>query len=137
MKTVEQLIQAVKKEINEVTVHGLFDAIKSNDTILIDVREPDEFKAGAIAQAINYPRGVLEMRIHQHPLIRNIPDAVHALQQLKNQAVYLICGTSGLSALASYSLQMMGFTQVVSVQGGYQAWIEQGYPVKKPNEHIT
>lgn len=137
MKTVEQLIQAVKNEINEVTVHVLFEAIKSNGTILIDVREPDEFEAGAIAQAINYPRGVLEMRIHQHPFVSHIPDALHALQQLKNQTIYLICGTSGRSALASYSLQKMGFTQVVSIQGGYQAWIEHGYPVKKLNKHIV
>ena len=77
------------------------------------------------------PRGVLEMRIHQHPLASHHCDALQALEHLKDQTIYLICGTGGRSALAADTLQNMGFTQVKSVQGGYQAWLEQGYPVEK------
>ena len=131
MKTAEQLILTAKSRIQQVRVHDLFDAMKNNKTILIDVREPEEFQASAIDHTVNYPRGVLEMRIHQHPLASHHCDSVQALEHLKDQPIYLICGTGGRSALATDTLQNMGFTQVKSVQGGYQAWVEQGYPVEK------
>ena len=131
MKTAEQLILTAKSRIQEVSVHDLFDAMKNHKTILIDVREPEEFQASAIDHAVNYPRGVLEMRIHQHPLASHHCDTVQALEYLKDQPIYLICGTGGRSALATDALQNMGFTQVKSVQGGYQAWLEQAYPVEE------
>ena len=131
MKTAEQLILTAKSRIQQVSVHDLFDAMKNHKTILIDVREPEEFQASAIDHTVNYPRGVLEMRIHQHPLASHHYDTVQALEHLKDQPIYLICGTGGRSALATDTLQNMGFTQVKSVQGGYQAWVEQGYPVEK------
>ena len=131
MKTAEQLIQNAKSRIQEVSVDELFEAMQNHKTILIDVREPDEFQAAAIDRAVNYPRGVLEMRIHQHPLASHHCDTQQALEHLKDQPIYLICGTGGRSALATDTLQNMGFTQVKSVQGGYQAWLEQGYPVEK------
>ena len=131
MKTAEQLIQNAKIRIHEVGVDELFEAMKNHKTILIDVREPDEFQAAAIDRAVNYPRGVLEMRIHQHPLASHHCDALQALEHLKDQTIYLICGTGGRSALAADTLQHMGFTQVKSVQGGYRAWLEQGYSVAK------
>jgi len=131
MKTAEQLIQNAKSRIQEVSVNELFEAMQNHKTILIDVREPDEFQAAAIDRAVNYPRGVLEMRIHQHPLASHHCDTQQALEHLKDQPIYLICGTGGRSALATDTLQNMGFTQVKSVQGGYQAWLEQGYPVEK------
>ena len=131
MKTAEQLILTAKSRIQQVSVHDLFDAMKNHKTILIDVREPEEFQASAIDHTVNYPRGVLEMRIHQHPLASHHCDTVQALEHLKDQPIYLICGTGGRSALATDTLQNMGFTQVKSVQGGYQACVEQGYPVEK------
>ena len=131
MKTAEQLILTAKSRIQQVSVHDLFDAMKNHKTILIDVREPEEFQASAIDHTVNYPRGVLEMRIHQHPLASHHCDTVQALEHLKDQPIYLICGTGGRSALATDTLQNMGFTQVKSVQGGYQAWLEQAYPVEE------
>ena len=48
MKTAEQLILTAKSRIQQVSVHDLFDAMKNHKTILIDVREPEEFQASAI-----------------------------------------------------------------------------------------
>ena len=72
-----------KSRIQEVSVAELFEAMKNHKTILIDIREPDEFQAAAIDQAVNYPRGVLEMRIHQHPLASHHCDTQQALEYLK------------------------------------------------------
>lgn len=101
MKTAEQLIRNAKNRIQEVSVAELFEAMKNHKTILIDVREPDEFQAAAIDRAVNYPRGVLEMRIHQHPLVSHHCDTMQALEHLKDQPIYLICGTGGRSAFAA------------------------------------
>jgi len=117
MKTAEQLISMAKNRIQEVTVDGLLEAMKNHKTILIDVREPDEFQAAAIDRAV--------------PVASHHCDTLQALEYLKDQPIYLICGTGGRSALATDTLQNMGFTQVKSVQGGFQAWLEQGYPVEK------
>ncbi|MCH7334578.1 rhodanese-like domain-containing protein [Acinetobacter modestus] len=131
MKTAEQLISMAKSRIQEVSVDDLLVIMKNHKTILIDVREPEEFQVSSIDHAVNYPRGILEMRIHQHPLASHFCDTVQALEYLKNQPIYLICGTGGRSALATDTLQNMGFTEVKSVQGGFQAWLDQGYPIVK------
>ena len=131
MKTAEQLISMAKRRIQEVAVEDLLEAMKNHKTILIDVREPEEFQAAAIDRAVNYPRGILEMRIHQHPLVSYYCDTIQALEHLKDLPIYLICGTGGRSALATDTLQNMGFTQVKSIQGGLQAWLERGYPVEE------
>ncbi|WOE32880.1 MULTISPECIES: rhodanese-like domain-containing protein [unclassified Acinetobacter] len=130
MKTAEQLIQQAKSQINEIGVDEFFAVIKETQPILIDVREPDEFQAGAIAGAVNFPRGVLEMKICQHPIAAAYVEPIAALTFLKDQPIYLICGTSGRSALAAETLQRMGFTQVKSIQGGYEAWQQHGYPIQ-------
>ena len=98
---------------------------------LVDVREPDEFSAGHIHGAVNYPRGVLEMRIHQHPSVGSNCDSMVALEQLAATPVYLICRSGARSALAADSLKNMGFTQVISVAGGFQAWSDAGYPIER------
>ena len=90
------------------------------------MREPEEFNAGAIEGAVNYPRGMLEVKIYQHPLAYDCADTALALEHLNQYAIYLICSTGGRSALAAEALKDMGFKQVHSVQGGYQVWLEAG-----------
>jgi len=53
-----------------------------------------------------------------------------ALAQLAQSPLYLICRSGARSALAAESLQRMGFTQVYSVAGGMQAWLDAGLAVK-------
>jgi len=78
MKNAQQLVAEAKSQIREVTVPQLATALQNPHSILIDVREPDEFSAGHIHGAVNYPRGVLEMRIHQHPAVAAICDTDQA-----------------------------------------------------------
>jgi rhodanese-related sulfurtransferase len=133
MKTSQQLVAEAKARIAEVSVMQLADAVKQHsDTILIDVREPAEYTQQHIAGSVNYPRGVLEMNIHNHPSVASSGcEPALALQQLNQQAVYLICRSGARSALAAESLQRMGFTQVYSVAGGMQAWLDAGFASKQ------
>lgn len=130
MKSAQQLVAEAKNQIHEVSVQQLSTALNDPHCILIDVREPDEFTAGHIHSAVNYPRGVLEMRIHQHPAVAAICDTEQALTTLASKAVYLLCRSGARSALAAVSLIQMGFSQVYSVSGGFQAWQDAGFAVE-------
>ena len=130
MKNAQQLVAEAKSQIRELTVPQLAAALHNPHSTLIDVREPDEFSAGHIHGAVNYPRGVLEMRIHQHPAVAAICDTDQALASLATQPVYLICRSGARSALAALSLQQMGFGEVYSVIGGFQAWQDAALPVE-------
>ncbi|MDR6985433.1 rhodanese-related sulfurtransferase [Rheinheimera pacifica] len=133
MKTSQQLIAEAKAAIKEVSITELSIALKADsETVLIDVREPAEFAQQHITGAVNYPRGVLEMNIHNHPKVAATGCEPHiALQQLAQQPMYLICRSGGRSALAAEALQRMGFSKIYSVAGGMQAWLDAGLAVKQ------
>lgn len=133
MKTSQQLVAEAKTVIAEVSVVQLASALQHNsETVLIDVREPAEFAQQHIAGAVNYPRGVLEMNIHNHPNVAGSGcEPALALQQLNEQAIYLLCRSGARSALAAESLQRMGFSKVFSVAGGMQAWLDAGFASKQ------
>ena len=133
MKTSQQLVAEAKAAIKEVSIQDLADAMhKDAELVLVDVREPAEYSQQHIVGSVNYPRGVLEMNIHNHPKVAAAGcEPQVALQQLANEAVYLICRSGARSALAAESLQRMGFAKVYSVAGGMQAWIDAALPVKQ------
>lgn len=129
MKTPDQVIAEAKSQISEVAVEKLYEAyLKHPDLILIDVREPEEHQAVFIDRAVNFPRGMLEMKIAQHPVVNHHCEVERALKELSEKNIYLICGTGARSALATLALQNMGFEKLYSVQGGMQAWIDAGLP---------
>lgn len=131
MKTAAQLITEAKAQIKEVDIAQLASVLKHNpDTVLIDVREPAEFAQQHIAGAVNYPRGVLEMSIHNHPKVAASGCAPEvALAQLANSTIYVICRSGGRSALATASLQQMGFSDIYSVSPGMQGWLDAKQPI--------
>lgn len=89
--------------------------------IVIDVREPDEYAAGHLAGAINIPRGLLEFKLSSTPTLER-----------RDLNVVLYCKTSGRAALAAVAMQSMGYLNVVSVAGGFEAWVAAGLPIVKP-----
>ncbi len=130
LKSSQQLVAEARGQIREVSVQQLSALLADHQTILIDVREPDEFQQGRVDRAVNFPRGVLEMKIHQHPAVAAHCEPQQALAALAAKPVYLMCRSGARSALAALSLQQMGFPQVYSVAGGFQAWLDAGLPVE-------
>jgi len=109
----KQLVDEAKREIKEITPSDLKDMQQKNQNFrLIDVREPDEVAAGAIAGSEPLPRGQLEYKI----------DTITTDQ---NQPIVCYCGGGGRSALAAQSLKKMGFKNVMSLAGGYKGWKEE------------
>ncbi len=120
MKTALDLVAAAKGRIHEIPVEQAEQAIGNAD-LLIDVREADEFAAGHIPGAVHMSRGMLEFKLSMNPAL--------AARDL-NVVVY--CKTSGRAALSCASLQEMGYLNVQSIAGGYDAWVAAGKPVAKP-----
>ncbi len=86
------------------------------DVVILDVRDADERKnEGAIPRSIHAPRGLLEFLADPESPIYN--DAISTERRL-----VLYCGTGGRSALAAKTLFDMGYSDVLSLAGGYSAW---------------
>jgi rhodanese-related sulfurtransferase len=84
--------------------------------VFIDVREPDETKIGFVPGAILIPRGLLEFRIAGAVENPSTPIVVY-------------CKSGGRSSLAAYTLKQMGYTNVISMAGGWMDWEAAGYPI--------
>jgi rhodanese-related sulfurtransferase len=87
--------------------------------VLIDTREESEWARGHLPGARHLSKGVIERDIEAA-----LPD--HAT------AIVLYCGGGYRSALAADALQKMGYTDVVSMDGGWSGWLRRGFPVEAP-----
>ncbi|MHB1173606.1 MAG: rhodanese-like domain-containing protein [Sulfuriferula sp.] len=117
--TPQQLVAEAKTQIKETDANNAATRIGAG-AIVIDVREPAEFDAGHLPNAVNIPRGVLEFKTGDHPALSN-----------KEAEILLYCKTGGRSALAALSLQRLGYINPVSMAGGFEAWINAGQKVAK------
>src|SRR5579872_298331 len=86
--------------------------------LLIDVREESEYAADHLPGAIHLGKGIIERDVENR-----VPDP--------NTPVVLYCGGGFRSALAADNLQKMGYTQVLSMDGGVRDWREKGFPLTK------
>lgn len=120
MKNAQDLVTAAKTRITEIPLSEADAAIRQAD-VLIDVREESEFAAGHLPGAIHASRGMLEFRLSSTPALTP-----------RDLKVVLYCKTSGRAALAATAMQDMGYLNVQSIAGGYDAWVAAGRPVVKP-----
>jgi rhodanese-related sulfurtransferase len=110
------LVNQAKSRIKQTTVAEVAERMKRGDTLtLVDTREDDEWRAGRIAGAIHIGKGVIERDIET-----KLPD--------KNQEIILYCGGGFRSALAADVLQQMGYTNVLSMDGGIRGWRAEKLP---------
>jgi rhodanese-related sulfurtransferase len=112
-----RLVDEVKKRVREVTVDDVKAKLDRGEQFhLIDVREESEFGRDHLPGAIHLGKGVIERDVEQR-----LPDTA--------APIVLYCGGGFRSALAADNLQKMGYTNVVSMDGGIRGWREKGYPL--------
>ena len=118
MATFRDLLAAAKSEITEVDTAGAAEQIEAG-ALILDVREPDEYEQGAVPDAVHIPRGHLEAQVEGRLLD-------------KNQPVVVYCAGGVRSAFAARTLQELGYSDVVSMAGGFGKWKDEGRPWKTP-----
>ncbi len=112
-------VKDAKQRVREVTVDDVKGKLDRNDKfLLIDVREDSEWQNDHLPGAIHLGKGVIERDIEQR-----VPDL--------NAPIVLYCGGGFRSALAADSLGRMGYTNVVSMDGGIREWREKGYSLNR------
>jgi molybdopterin/thiamine biosynthesis adenylyltransferase/rhodanese-related sulfurtransferase len=113
MATYRDLLTEVKSRIREIDTATADERRAQPGTVVLDVREPDEYDQGAIPGSVHLVRGHLEGSIESR-----VPD--------KDTPVLIICAAGNRSAFAADVMQTLGYTDVVSVTGGFNKWKDEG-----------
>lgn len=119
MASFRELLSAAKSRITEIDTSEAQRRIDAGDVVVLDVREPDEYEQGALPGALHIPRGHLEAQIEGR-----IVD--------KNQQVVVYCAGGVRSAFAADTLASLGYTDVVSMEGGFGKWKDEGRNWRAP-----
>ena len=114
-----KIAHEAKARVTECTVEDVVKRQQAGEAVVVvDVREESEFAAGHAPGALHIGKGVLERDIEV-----KIPDPA--------TPVVLYCGGGFRSALAAETMQKMGYTNVISMDGGFRSWKEAGLPIEK------
>ena len=114
-----KIVNDAKSRVNEATVDEVKRRIDQNEKFtLVDVREESEFAKDHLPGALHLGKGVIERDIEAR-----MPDL--------NAPLVLYCGGGFRSALAADNLQKMGYTNVISMDGGIREWREKNYPLTR------
>jgi rhodanese-related sulfurtransferase len=114
-----KLVNDAKSRVKEIDIEGYKKIVSSGDPhVLVDTREESEWTEGHMKGALHLSKGVVERDIET-----KVPD--------KATKVVLYCGGGFRSALVADNLQKMGYTQAISLDGGWRALKESGLPLEK------
>ncbi len=114
-----KLVNEAKARVKQIDIQGYQRMREEGEPhVLVDVREDNEWAAAHAAGAMHLGKGVIERDIET-----KVPD--------KNTRLVLYCGGGYRSALAADALQQMGYTGVISLDGGWRAWQGAGLPIEK------
>lgn len=127
-KTYKNLVAEALSQIREIFPWDLQDQLAQQpDTLVVDIREPNEVATGTIAKALLIPRGILESACEW-----GYSDTVPILVNARQQPVVLVCRSGNRSALAALTLQQLGYEQVYSLKTGIRGWNDYELPLVTP-----
>jgi rhodanese-related sulfurtransferase len=116
-KTGSDLVEDARTRIREISAADVKAMIeRAEPAIYLDVREPNEWNLGHLPKAVHIPRGNLESK-------------VEALVP-RDAKVIIYCARANRSALAADTMQVMGYTDVASLAGGWSDWMAVDGPVE-------
>jgi len=114
-----KLVNDAKSRVREIDINGYKKMLANGERpLLVDTREESEWAAGHAAGAVHLSKGIIERDIEA-----KVPD--------KNTQMVLYCGGGFRSALAADALQKMGYSNVISLDGGWRAWQQSAMPIEK------
>ena len=113
------LVQDAKSRVRETSCEAIRQRqLRGERFLLVDVREDHEWQEGHVVGAVHFSKGIIERDIE-----RIVPD--HATDMV------LYCGGGFRSALSADALQKMGYSNIVSMDGGWKRWTDLTYPTEQ------
>ena len=124
-KAAAQMVADAKGHIENLTPEQVASELDREDVILIDIREDNErVQNGVIPNSVPAPRGMLEFWAD--------PTSAYYREEFDpSRRTILYCASGGRSALATDTLQGMGYENVAHLDGGIKAWKEGGHPIEE------
>ena len=119
MATFRDLLAQAKSQIVEIDTAEAESRIDAGGVLVLDVREPEEYDEGALPGVLHIPRGHLEAQIEGRALDRD-------------QTIVVYCAGGVRSAFAARTLQELGYTNVLSMAGGFGKWKDEGRAWRQP-----
>ncbi|HJQ25959.1 MAG TPA: rhodanese-like domain-containing protein [Blastocatellia bacterium] len=114
-----KIVNDARSRVKETTPEEVRRRQQAGESFhFVDVREDNEWQAGRASGAVHLGKGIIERDIE-----RTIPD--------HDAEIILYCGGGYRSALAADALQQMGYTNAISMDGGWKRWQELGYPIEQ------
>jgi sulfur-carrier protein adenylyltransferase/sulfurtransferase len=121
-KTYQQIMAEARQQVPEVSVDDVKTRLAAGTKpVVLDVREKEEFRQGYLPGAVSIPRGFLEIRVEEA-----VPD--------KSTPVVAYCASGTRSLLAGRILKELGYENVTSMRGGFNAWKNQGFPITEDRQ---
>ena len=121
-KTYQEIMAEARKVVPEVSAEQVKQQLDGKkQPVVLDVREKEEFRQGYVPGAVSVPRGFLEMQIED-----KVPD--------KATPIVAYCAGGTRSLLAGRILKELGYTNVVSMAGGYNGWKNKGLPIREDRQ---
>lgn len=122
-KTVAQLVQEAKKDIENLTPEEVEAELAAGGVTLIDLRDQSELVHGSIPGSLHLPRGMLEFRADP-------TCSLHDERLEPQQRTIVYCAGGGRSALAVHTLRELGYRSVAHLDGGFFGWQKAGKPTE-------
>ena len=125
MKRFSELVGACLPEITEQFPWDVEERLGRDPApMILDIREPDEFNAMHIKGSLLVPRGILETACEY-----NYEETVPELVQAREREIVVVCRSGNRSALAAYTMQLMGYRKVSSMKTGLRGWNDYELPL--------
>ncbi|NOT33490.1 MAG: sulfurtransferase [Candidatus Eisenbacteria bacterium] len=113
------LVNDAKSRVKQMSIEDYRRRVAAGEAfVLVDTREDNEWASAHATGAMHLSKGVIEREIEQA-----VPE--------KDAPVVLYCGGGFRSALVADNLQKMGYTNVISLDGGWRGWVAAGLPTEK------
>jgi rhodanese-related sulfurtransferase len=121
VKSIVEMIGEARAQIEAVSPEAVSAELATGEPVLVDIREPIEWEQH-IGGALQVPRGLLEF-------VADPASPRHNADLGSSRRVIVYCASGARGALATLTLQNMGFENVANLDGGLKAWIAAGFPV--------
>jgi rhodanese-related sulfurtransferase len=125
MKTFAQIAAEIAPEITEMMPWDVEEYLEAHpETLIVDIRETHEYDTMHIEDSVNVPRGILENAC-EWDFEETEPELVEA----RDRPVVLVCRSGNRTTLAAYTMQLLGYENVISLKTGLRGWSDYELPL--------